>query len=289
MTMDPIGRLTDWAPRDHGDAKVEDHQRKMFSVGWIGSKVVYFNPVVSVLSTILIWGFIIYAMVEQTDASTEIQSWQKWVTDVWNWLYMISQNVWVVVLVYCCYKYWGLKLGKDDDPVEFGDVSYFAMLFSCGVATGLWFYTAEANWHYEGYNTPRWMDRQMFNDNTRAEHAMMVTFFHWGLHGWIPYVVLGALVALLTYRRGFPMSMRFTLYLLCGEMCYGVLGDLIEVLSILCTVFGVCTSLGLGAMQINKGLVRLDRGTYRGTDAYPGGRMGMEINTITQVVIIVVI
>merc|ERR1719330_2336087 len=106
----------------------------------------------------------------------------------------------------------------------------------------------------------------MFNANTRAEHAVMVTFFHWGLHGWIPYTVVGGLMAILTYRRGFPMSMRFTLYPLIGEMAYGFLGDMIEVLSILCTVFGVCTSLGLGAMQINKGLVRLDRGTYLGKD-----------------------
>merc|ERR1712032_974635 len=106
----------------------------------------------------------------------------------------------------------------------------------------------------------------------------MVTFFHWGVHGWIPYVVVGALIAILSYRRGFPMSMRFTLYPLIGEMCYGFLGDMVEVLSILCTVFGVCTSLGLGAMQINKGLVRLDHDTYRGRDYIPEGRLGIEVN-----------
>jgi choline-glycine betaine transporter len=182
---------------------------------------------------------------------------------------MLSQNVWIVVLLYVMYKYYNLKLGKDSDEPEFSDLSYFAMLFSCGVATGLWYYTAEGMWHYEGYGTPRWMSREMFNDNTRAEHALMVTFFHWGLHGWIPYVTMGALIAVLTYRRGFPMSLRWTLYPLIGDMCYGIIGDCIEILSILCTIFGVCTSLGLGAMQINKGLVRLDRDTYRGQDFTP--------------------
>merc|ERR1719382_2082247 len=82
-----------------------------------------------------------------------------------------------------------LKLGQDDEEPEFSNPAYFAMLFSCGVATGLWYYTAEGMWHYEGYNNPRWMDKQMFNDNTRAEHALMVTAFHWGPHGWIPYTV----------------------------------------------------------------------------------------------------
>jgi len=72
-------------------------------------------------------------------------------------------------------------------------------------------------------------------------------------------------------------------------MCYGIVGDCVEVLSILCTIFGVCTSLGLGAMQINKGLVRLDRDTYRGTDYNPDGAIGIEEKTHVQVWIIVFI
>jgi len=100
---------------------------------------------------------------------------------------------------------------------------------------------------------------------------------------------MGVLIALLTYRRGFPMSLRWTLYPLIGDMCYGIIGDCVEILSILCTVFGVCTSLGLGAMQINQGLVRLDRDTYQGVDKYPEGRHGIEVKPSAQVWIIVVI
>jgi len=276
----------------------EDHMKRMHGVGQIGSKTLYFNPVISALAAGGVWGFVIWAMIRKDDAAADAADAQAWVTDVWNWLYMISQNVWIVVLLYLLYKHYNLKLGKDTDKPEFSDATYFAMLFSCGVATGLWYFTAEAMWHYEGYNTPRWMDKEMFNDNTRAEHALMVTFFHWGLHGWIPYTVVGALIAILTYRRGFPMSMRFTLYPLIGELCYGFLGDLIEVMSILCTIFGVCTSLGLGAMQINKGLQRLDRGTYRGQDTFGcdneadrvcNGLTGIEQSTNVQIWIVVVI
>jgi len=261
----------------------------MPSIGTLGSNVLYMNPWITAFAAGSLWGFVIWAMVAQQAAADDAGSAQAWVTDVWNWLYMLSQNIWIVVLFYVLYKYYNLKLGKDDDKPEFSDAAYFAMLFSCGVATGLWYFTAEAMWHYEGSGNPRWTDTQMWNDNTRAEHALMVTFFHWGPHGWIPYTVVGALIAILTYRRGFPMSMRFTLYPLIGEMCYGRLGDMVEVLSILCTVFGVCTSLGLGAMQINKGLIRLDRGSYRGTDRFVGGRLGIEESTQTQVLIIVVI
>merc|ERR1719160_1935778 len=113
---------------------------------------------------------------------------------------MISQNVWILVLFYLLYKYYNLKLGKDTDEPEFSDATYFAMLFSCGVATGLWYFTAEGMWHYEGYGSPTWTDKYMWNQNTRAEHALMVTYFHWGLHGWIPYVVIGTLLALFCYR-----------------------------------------------------------------------------------------
>merc|ERR1711988_1496456 len=82
---------------------------------------------------------------------------------------------------------------------------------------------------------------------------------------------------------------RWTLYPLIGEMCYGIVGDFVEILSILCTIFGVCTSLGLGAMQINKGLVRLDRDTYRGHDYNPDGAIGIEEKPAVQVWIIVFI
>lgn len=228
------------------------------SVGDINSNFIYFNPVVSFGAAVLIWAVVIFSAVDPVMAGQEFAAGQKWVTDVWNWLYMVSQNIWVGALLYCLVKHYNLKLGKDDEPPEFSDVTWFAMLFSCGVATGLWFYTAEAMWHYEGYGKPRWMEMDadksstMWNMNTRADHAMAVTYFHWGVHGWIPYSAIGAILGLLHYRRNFPLSMRWTLYPLIGDMCYGILGDLVEILSILCTIFGVCTSLGLGAMQINK-------------------------------------
>ena len=98
-----------------------------------------------------------------------------------------------------------------------------------------------------------------YTDNQRAQDAINVTFFHWGIHGWLVYVVVGLLLAFLCYRRGLPMTMRSCLYPLLGEKIYGWMGDFVDVLSVVCTMFGVCTSLGLGAIQLNAGFRRLNR------------------------------
>merc|ERR1719159_739125 len=117
----------------------------------------------------------------------------------------------------------------------------------------------------------------------------MITYFHWGVHGWIPYVVVGAMLAIMHYRKGFPMSMRFCLYPVIGEMCYGIVGDIAEVLSILCTIFGMSTSLGLGAMQIAGGMIRLDTGLYHGTPSDPEGNVGIEKTKWTFIAITAVL
>ena len=76
---------------------------------------------------------------------------------------MLSQNIWVVILTYVMVRYYNLKLGPEDSKPEVSDATFFAMAFPCGMATGLWFYTAEAMWHYEGMSSPRWMDEQVVN------------------------------------------------------------------------------------------------------------------------------
>lgn len=83
-----------------------------------------------------------------------------------------------------------------------------------------------------------------YSDNQRAQDAMNLTFFHWGLHGWVVYVLIGLLLGFLSYRKGLPMTMRTCFYPLLGEKVFGRIGDMVDTLSIICTMFGVCTSLG---------------------------------------------
>jgi len=247
-----------------------------------------FNPVVTGLSAAIIWGFVIWACVQQDVALGELLEWRAWVAQNWSWFYIVSQDIWIVALLYIMTsKYKNIRLGPDDEKPEFSDITWFAMLFSCGVAVGLFYYSvAEPMWHYNGYSGARFAG---LDDNERGTHSLMVTWFHWGLHGWIPYTVVGALLGITTYRRGLPMTMRFALYPLIGEKVYGPIGDIIDISSIVCTLFGVCTSLGLGVMQINKGLERLDKGRFQGVDSHPKGRAGIAYNTEMQIAIIWVI
>lgn len=274
---------------------------------------VKFNPYVTFLSAAVIWSFIAYTLSERWQSYKEYQIWFHWVTDEWTWLYVASQNIWIIVLLYllCVPQYRNLKLGLEDDEPEFSRLQWFSMLFCCGVAVGLWFFgVAEPLWHFHGWGDPRWTD-DAWNQNERANHALMVTYFQWGLHGWVPYVVIGALLSLMCYRRGLPMTMRSCFFPLWGKGIEGWRGDVVDVLAITCTLFGVCTSLGLGVRQLNMGLLRLDKGRYAGKDRYGGeydaadpprkaqctsgyftvspctkGRLGIDYDVRTQCVII---
>ena len=85
-----------------------------------------------------------------------------------------------------------------------------------------------------------------------------MTLFHWGIHGWIVYVVVGLLLAFVGYRKGLPMTVRSCFYPLIGDKIYGWMGDAVDIFSVVCTMFGVCTSLGVGVMQMNGGFRRLN-------------------------------
>ena len=83
--------------------------------------------------------------------------------------------------------------------------------------------------------------------------------FHWGVHGWIVYTLIGLLLGVLAFRKNLPMTMRSCFYPLVGDKVFGTLGDIIDILSVVCTMFGVCTSLGLGVIQLNTGMNRMNK------------------------------
>merc|ERR1719183_1694763 len=154
------------------------------------------------------------------------------------------------------------------------------MIFSCGVASGLYFYSVgEPIWHFacDGWGDAggklyngTWQyaacvsgpTRQTAHryshlpDNFRAQEAMNLTLYHWGLHGWVCYAMHGALLAFLHFRKGLPICTKSCFYPLLGERVYGWFGDMVDAISIVGTTFGVCTSLGLATFQLNDGIKR---------------------------------
>ena len=158
------------------------------------------------------------------EAYKEWITWFQWIGDEWTWLYIASQNVWLGVIIYLMLtKYGNIKFGGDDAEPEFSKLQWFGMMYTCGVAVGLFFYgVSEPVWHYKATGSGAWALRSAdMNDGDRANYALMQTYFHWGIHGWIPYVLIGALLAIMSYRRGLPMTMRSCFYPLWGKQIEG--------------------------------------------------------------------
>lgn len=155
-----------------------------------------------------------------------------------------------------------IVLGKDDEDPEFGLKSWFAMLFAAGMGIGLVFYgVSEPLWHQfsppPGVVVAASVAGTTDGDAQIARAAMDTTFLHWGLHAWAIYVVVGLAVAYAVHRKGRPISIRWALEPLLGRRVLGFWGDVIDVIAVLGTLFGVATSLGLGVSQIGGGLVHL--------------------------------
>ena len=97
-----------------------------------------------------------------------------------------------------------------------------------------------------------------YSDNQRGQDAINITLFHWGVHAWVVYSLVGILMGLASYRQGLPMTIRSCFYPLIGDRIYGWIGDVIDILSVIVTMFGVCTSLGLGVITLNSGINRMN-------------------------------
>ncbi len=178
---------------------------------------------------------------------------QDWVVGTWGWLFVGSTAFFLVFALWCALGPRGaLRLGPEGEAPAFGLPSWFAMLFSAGMGIGIMFFgVAEPVTHFA--NPPI----GTAETTEAARQAMTLTFFHWGLHAWGIYAVMGLAIAYFGHRKGLPLAIRSTLHPLLGDRIHGWLGHAVDIFAVFGTLFGLATSLGLGAMQINTGLSRL--------------------------------
>lgn len=142
-----------------------------------------------------------------------------------------------------------IKLGPDHSVPEYSNLSWFAMLFSAGMGIGLLFFgVAELIMHFSAPPVGEALSIGA------AKEAMKITFFHWGLHAWAIYSLMAVILAYFCYRKDLPLLPRTILYPFIGDKIYGGFGNLIDIFSIIGTMFGVATSLGFGVTQVNAGL-----------------------------------
>ena len=217
------------------------------------------NWVTTALSSAVLWTFIVWNLTHG-DSNDYVAQGKTWVTANWTWFYIITQDLWFMFILYLLFtKYKDLKLGRDDEEPAFSDYEWFSMLFACGIGVGLYkFGVAEPMSYYRGGSSYLPNKVPIVNDDQKAQQALFMTLFHWGLHAWIPYVLVAMVLGIVCYRNGKPMTIRYAFYPLLGENVNGLFGDCIDALSIATTTFGVCTSLGLGVGTILNAMIRLN-------------------------------
>jgi glycine betaine transporter len=175
----------------------------------------------------------------------------EYIIETYGWGYLISALIFLIFNIWLAMsKYGTIRLGKDNEKPQYSYFGWFSMLFAAGMGIGMIFWgVAEPMSHY--LNPPEYLAGQ---SDAAAKFAMRYSFFHWGVHPWAVYITMSLAIAYFSFRRGMPPLISSCLYPLLGERIYGVAGYCIDILAVFATVFGIVTSLGLGAMQITTGL-----------------------------------
>ena len=208
---------------------------------------VVFGVTALIASGFLIWGFF------STDSLASASSGAlAWVMNSAGWLFVLTASGFVVFVIWLAMsRYGNIPLGRDGEEPEFHTVSWVAMMFSAGMGIGLMFFgVSEPLSHFV---TPPPMTGPAGNAGA-TQTAMATTLFHWTLHPWGIYAVVGLAIAYGVYRKGRLQLVSAAFEPLLGERANGPWGKVIDMLAIFATLFGSAASLGLGALQIRSGL-----------------------------------
>ncbi|MCW2771716.1 MAG: choline/carnitine/betaine transporter [Nocardioides sp.] len=212
-----------------------------------GVDKVVFGVTAAIAVAFLVWGFVSTGSL--ATASGEALGWTMAKT---GWLFVLTSSGFVVFVIWLALSRFGnIPLGRDDEEPEFRTVSWVAMMFSAGMGIGLMFYgVSEPLTHFV---TPPPGTGAAGNDEA-VQHAMATTLFHWTLHPWAIYAVVGLAIAYGVYRKGRLQLISAAFEPLLGSRVNGGWGRVIDMLAIFATLFGSAASLGLGALQIQSGL-----------------------------------
>ena len=211
------------------------------------------NPPVFITSGVVIVLFVALAALWPEAAEQRFKAIQAWVIGQAGWFYVLAVAGFLVFVVAVAMSGFGrIRLGPDHSRPDYSYKSWFAMLFSAGMGIGLMFFgVAEPLMHF---SSPPVGDP---GTAEAARQAMRITLFHWGVHAWAIYAVVGLSLAYFSFRHGLPLTIRSALYPLIGERIHGIAGHAVDTFAVFGTIFGVATSLGFGVMQVNAGLNHL--------------------------------
>ncbi|MDP0502016.1 MAG: BCCT family transporter [Verrucomicrobiota bacterium JB022] len=218
--------------------------------GWLRFDV---HPYVFFISAFLIISTVAVTLIFHDRMNQVFTSLQTWIATMGGWFFVATTNIILVFVLYLLISRYGdIRIGGHDAKPEFTTMGWMAMLFSAGMGIGLLFYgVAEPIFHFSGSPLVEPMTPEA------ARVAMDLTFLHWGLHPWGIYCLVGLSLAFFSFNRGLPLSIRSVFYPLFGERIHGWIGNVVDIMATVATLFGVATSLGLGVRQVNAGLDHL--------------------------------
>ena len=226
------------------------------------------HPRVFLASSALIGLFVVLGLIFRDELAGSVEALQALIANRTGWFLVLTVNVILGYLLFLLVSpFGGLRLGGPDAKPEFGRGSWLAMLFSAGMGIGLMFYSvAEPIYHLA--DPPH---GAVPGSEAAYADAIATTFLHWGLHAWGIYALTGLAIAWFAFSRGLPFSVRSAFEPLLGARIHRWPGHAIDTLACVATLFGVATSLGIGARQINAGLDHL---------------FGLPVSTATEIALI---
>ena len=222
-------------------------------------------------SALVILSFVILTLALPEHAGQIFKAMRGWLTSNLDWFFLLAGNVFVLLCVALIVSPLGrVRIGGAKAEPDFSYLSWFAMLFAAGMGVGLVFYgVSEPLTHYgtalggtslgDGGVRTDWapLGGAAGDSAAAVRLSMAATIFHWGLHPWAIYAVVGLSLAIFSYNKGLPLTMRSIFYPLIGERVWGWPGHVIDILAVFATLFGLATSLGIGAKQASAGLTHL--------------------------------
>ncbi|MFL1377360.1 BCCT family transporter [Nocardiopsis protaetiae] len=229
------------------------------------------------VSGIVILAFVILGIAFTDPLLDAATATRDWIGASLGWLYVLATTFFLVLALFLMVsKYESIRLGPDDSRPEFGTVAWFAMLFTTGMGIGLVFWGVSEPVHH--LHWPRSSEHLAAEGDApsvaAAGEAMALSFFHWSFHPWAIYIALGLSLGYFTFRKGLPLRPASALYPLLGDRAFGWPGNLVDILAVFGTIFGLATSLGFGTLQIAGGLQYV---------------FGLEPNALVHSVLIIVI
>ena len=219
------------------------------------------------ISSLLVVAFVILTLMFQTQVEPVFSGMRNWLTSNLDWFFLSAGNFFVVVCLALAVSPLGkVRLGGTEATPDYSYLGWFSMLFAAGMGIGLMFFgVSEPLSHFgtafggtvieNGVRTD-WapLGGALGDAEAAARLGMAATIFHWALHPWAIYAILALGLALFSFNKGLPLTIRSVFYPLLGERVWGWPGHIIDILAVLATLFGLATSLGYGAAQASSGL-----------------------------------